>query len=116
LNNKLLKQQVISGKKEISYLFGSGIRVKGSFFKVIYKKNPFSFDRVAVIVSKKNGNAICRNRIKRIVRETIRTNWISTPPYYDILIQPDPNSKSDTRVLKSALISWYKESKKEFCQ
>jgi len=116
LNNKLKKTQVLSGQKEISLLFKTGIRVRGSFFKIIYKKNPFSFDRFAVIVSKKNGNAVCRNKLKRVIRETIRTHWNEAPPFFDFLVQPDPNSISDIQTLKSALIVWYTESKIKCCQ
>jgi ribonuclease P protein component len=58
--------------------------------KIYYKNNNKEHDRSAVIVSKKLGNAVKRNKIKRIIREVTRNKDINHPPYIDYLIQPLP--------------------------
>jgi ribonuclease P protein component len=57
---------------------------------IFYKFNNNKFDRSAVIVSRKIGNAVFRNRIKRIIREITRIKDINYPPHIDYLIQPLP--------------------------
>jgi len=41
---------------------------RGSVFIVYYKKNDFGFERYGLLVTKKNGIAVIRNKIKRQVR------------------------------------------------
>ncbi|TXK77754.1 ribonuclease P protein component [Paenibacillus sp. N3.4] len=42
--------------------------------------------RLGVSVSKKVGNAVVRNRIRRIIKEIIRLNKESMTPHYDYII------------------------------
>jgi ribonuclease P protein component len=57
---------------------------------IFYKITDNKFDRSAVIVSRKLGNAVTRNKIKRIIREVTRNKDINHPPHIDYLIQPLP--------------------------
>lgn len=68
----------------------NGIKSRYNCFNVYSRINSNEYDRSAVIVSKKIGNAIKRNYIKRIIRETIRNKYIANPPYFDFVIQPLP--------------------------
>jgi ribonuclease P protein component len=113
LANTLQKKYVLSGKKEISLLFASGNRWKSTFIKFYYKKNSFQYDRFAVIVSKKNGNAVERNRIKRIFRELVRTNKRRYPPFFDFLIQPERSCLPHNEQTKSVFLSWLMYLEKE---
>ncbi len=44
---------------------------KNELFCVYYRKNDFSYTRVGLLVTKKNGIAVIRNKIKRQVRSII---------------------------------------------
>lgn len=57
----------------ISELFRSGMRRNIGYYQVIYKKNDATVPRFAIIVSTKiSKHAVVRNRIKRLVSESIR--------------------------------------------
>jgi ribonuclease P protein component len=94
-------------------LFATGNRRRNSFIKVFYRENSFQHDRFAVIVSKKNGNAVERNRIKRIFRELVRTHKRRYPPFFDFLIQPERSCLPHTEQTKSAFLSWLMDLEKE---
>ena len=64
----------------------SGKRCHTRHFVVITKQNGLSITRLGVTVSKKAGNAVKRNRIKRLIRETFRLNNSKIPQGYDIVV------------------------------
>ncbi len=76
MNSKFPKAQRIKSKKEISFLHKSGKRWRCEFFSVAYIKSNDNFDRVAVIVSKKIGSSVFRNKVKRVIREIFRNTEI----------------------------------------
>ncbi len=53
--------------------------------------NDKGYTRLAINVSSKVGNAVFRNRIKRICREIFRKNKKKFPESYDIIIIPLEN-------------------------
>jgi len=55
-------------------------------FVVIIKQNGLGITRLGVTVSKKTGNAVKRNRVKRLIREFFRLNNSKIPHGYDIVV------------------------------
>jgi len=102
------KTKRIKSEKQISALFKSGRRWKGDHFTVIYHETGGSFDKAAVIVSKKCGNAVQRNRIKRVFREVFRTAQKCGPPFYDMLLCPQADNAAGSKVLQGLYESWRK--------
>ena len=97
----------------ISKLFRNGIRWKNEFFQIIYVKNEFYKDRCAIIVSKKNGNSVKRNKVKRTFREVFRTNKRFCPPFYDLLFKPEPGHQFKNQEVKIAFLSWISDLEKK---
>jgi len=70
----LKPRERIKKKKDFLFLYRKGTRIKVKHFNVIYHENSVGFSRLGVVVSKKIGKAVVRNKIKRWVRELFRRN------------------------------------------
>lgn len=79
-------QERIKKKQEFLFLYKKGKRYKGKYFNLVYFPNNLDFSRMAVIVSKKIGNAVSRNKIKRWMRDLFRRNKGLLKDHFDILI------------------------------
>lgn len=53
---------------------------------MILKENGLGITRLGLTVSRKTGNAVKRNRVKRLIREFFRLNDTYFPQGYDIVI------------------------------
>lgn len=77
----------IKKNDEFQRMYNENDKKLFSHYSVIYlKKNNFEFSRFGIVVSKKNGNAVVRNRIKRLFREMIRKNLSDIKKGYDVII------------------------------
>ncbi len=79
----------IKKQKDITQLLREGTRWKCDIFAVIYLPNSLQQDRFSPLVSKKNGGAVERVRIKRVYREGYTQTEINKGEQcYDIIIRP----------------------------
>jgi ribonuclease P protein component len=101
----------ISKRKEILFLLNNGKRWKSARYSLVYLENTGGSDRAAVIVSKANGNAVARNRIKRIYRDLFSRNKSIVPPFFDILMMPAGNCLPPSEEIQSIFETWKKSVK-----
>jgi ribonuclease P protein component len=78
----------IRKKKDFNHLYKKGTRYRGKYFILIYLSNELVRSRVAVVASKKIGNAVQRNRIKRRFRTLFRRNKKLLQKPLDMIIIP----------------------------
>ncbi|MFC2160342.1 ribonuclease P protein component [Acidobacteriota bacterium] len=91
-------------RKDFLRIYRKGSRYRGKGFVLIYLSNKLQFSRMAVVASKKIGNAVVRNRIKRRFRALFRTNKDLLQGSFDLVVI------TETRIGK---IAWG-EVQKEF--
>jgi len=72
VRNKLPRRESLKRHRDIQKLLRHGKRVSAQGFRLFWE--PAETFAYALIVSRKHGNAVHRNRIKRLFRETIRLN------------------------------------------
>ncbi len=93
-------------RTDFTHVIKQGIRFTFQQGRIYYIPNNVSFSRFAVSVSRKTGNAVQRNRLKRICREAFRCNRPYLIKGYDIIIicyKPFiANTNAITRLLQKA--------------
>lgn len=72
-------------RAEFLLLSQEGTRIHQPHFILIYRRNPDGVCRFGITVSRKVGNAVVRNRVKRLVREVCRHAAPVPPADYSII-------------------------------
>ena len=75
-------------RRDFQNLYKSKNRLVSSFFVIVYIKNELEYPRIAVSIRKKFGKAVCRNKLKRYIKEIYRLNKELFLAGYDYLFIP----------------------------
>ncbi|MGD9157604.1 MAG: ribonuclease P protein component [Desulfobacteraceae bacterium] len=86
------KRERLLNRKDFVNLNRLGKRYHTKHFLVILKENETGINRLGVTVTKKIGNAVKRNRVKRLAREFFRLNKHHFSTDCDIVIIGKKNS------------------------
>ena len=78
--------------KDFTFVYKRGKSCWNKNFTLFYKKNKLENSRVGFSISKKYGNAVKRNYIKRRLREIVRHNKELLPSETDIILIPKKNT------------------------
>ena len=109
-----LKIERLLNRSDFVNLNRSGKRYHARHFLVILKQNGLGITRLGVTASKKAGNAVKRNRTKRLIREFFRLNKVYLPQGYDIVVAAKKDaSYLDLRKTKKELAEIFID--KSFC-
>lgn len=81
----MLFTEIIKENKEFSRAYHRGRFVSGKFLTVYYLPNKLPYNRIGITTGKKIGNAVIRNRARRIIRAAYRINETAFPIGYDMI-------------------------------
>lgn len=88
----------LKGALNFDEILRCGRRVTGSYVTVYVKNNEQKLIKLGIMVSKKVGKAVLRNKIKRWIREVVRSLTGHLPAGIDILVV--------TKHHKAAYMNW----------
>ena len=88
-------QLLLRNGAAIRLVFKEGRRVSCPLFTLLYRRNALDYTRVGVVVGKKLGGAVWRNRSKRRFRELARLSLSRLPAGLDLLILPKRGSVTE---------------------
>lgn len=95
--------EVMRQNRDFQLCYHKG-RSIGTHFVVIYaRRNHLPVNRLGITTGKKVGNAVCRSRARRLIRQAWRENEVNAPVGLDIVIV----AKSSLPELKSDVLSEY---------
>lgn len=81
----MLKTGVLRGRENFSAVYNKGKSVGDRYVVIFYRKNDLGYNRIAFLASKKVGNAVARNRARRLMKESVRTTMPIKAQGYDIV-------------------------------
>ena len=87
MGRRISKEMRIRKRAEFVAIQGDGLKLHGRHVLALAKKrsDPEQLGRLGITVTKKVGNAVVRNRIRRLVREWMRLHgWV--PVGWDIVV------------------------------
>ena len=82
-------------------LYNRGKAITNPALVVYYTKNRAGICRIGITTSKKIGNAVERNRSRRVIKEAFRSVCPSLKPEYDIVLV----ARSKTKYVKSTRLT-----------
>ena len=82
---RLTREERLRLKRDFKRVFTEGKSVANGYVRLVYTENWLDHPRIAVIVRKRIGKAVFRNRLRRLVKEFYRLNK-RVFPNYDIVV------------------------------
>lgn len=81
----MLKPNVLRRKKDFSTIYQKGKSIGTKYVVLFYKRNQLPYNRTAFLASKKVGNAVTRNRARRLLKESYRQVEEKMTQGYDLI-------------------------------
>lgn len=78
--------ETIKKNSEFQLVFEKGHSIHGRYLVVYFLHNSFHYTRFGFCVGKKLGSAVCRNHIKRRLREAVRQMVFPPDSSWDIIL------------------------------
>ncbi len=75
----------LTEQRDFNRVRTEGQAKKNPYAVLLYHRNGLAKTRAAVVASKKMGNAVKRNRIKRVMRASLNKLWKDITPGWDLI-------------------------------
>ena len=107
---KFPKMVRVRSRLDFAAVYERGVRISDGCLSLIALPNDRPTSRLGLAVSKRCGNAVQRNRLKRRLREVFRQSRADLPTGLDFVVQPRANTPLKLEVLRQSLVSLAKRA------
>ena len=80
-----MENQRLKKDREFRIIYELGKKEFGYYSLIFFRENKDNILKIGYVASKKTGNAVCRNRIRRLMKEYFRNNSFKLKQNYDII-------------------------------
>ncbi len=103
----MLYTETINKNKDFLFLYKKGKALVGKYAVIYVRPNKKPYNRLGITAGKKVGNAVHRNRAKRVIRQAYRENEKNVPIGLDIVIVA---RASICKIKSSDFLAWLETS------
>lgn len=86
------KETRLRSSQDFERIYAQRVRWGDDHLLIFADRNELGVTRIGLSVSKKHGNAVQRNRLKRLIREAFRLSQHDLPRGLDLILIPRQNS------------------------
>jgi ribonuclease P protein component len=87
-SHRFPKNRRVRRRREFQQAFQRGFRLNSRYFTTVVLPNGSSVCRLGIVASRKFGDAVNRNRAKRVIREIFRQLDVTGGPAADLIVIP----------------------------
>ena len=91
-------------RADIDSVFACGISARDRLATLVARPNGLPHSRMGVGISKRHGNAVRRNRIKRLCREAMRLSRPDLPAGWDFMLLPRAGMRLTLASLRKSVL------------
>jgi len=103
MDEKLRPTERLHNSLEFERVFEQGRCFRTPWLRVHYRPNTEGCSRLGLVVSRRVGKAVLRNRVKRILREVFRRNKGRLPVHLDVVLVPQREPRTHAEYLEAFL-------------
>lgn len=105
MDYKAPRRSRLRRRSDINAVFDNGKSVRDRLATMIARPNDLPHTRTGVGISRRHGNAVRRNRIKRLCREAMRLSRNDLPAGWDFMILPRAGAKATLANLRKSVLT-----------
>ena len=103
----------VRSRLDFAAVYERGVRISDGCLSLAVLSNDRPTSRLGLAVSKRCGNAVRRNRLKRRLREVFRQSRAELPTGLDLVVQPRADTPIKLDVLRQSLVSLTRRAAKK---
>jgi ribonuclease P protein component len=112
-DQRFTKSMRLLSRTDFRRVYDRRCSIADSLIRLVGRLNDENFSRMGLSVSRECGNAVVRNRWKRLLREAFRLSQASLPTSIDFVVIPRPDAHPELGPLEKSLVnlSWRLQKK-----